>query len=82
VTLKWDASPAADLDHYSVYFGTASDFACDNASVIRSVRKTSVTDAGMPAGQPLFYKVVAYDSRMNASEPAVVEVAPLEAPGR
>jgi len=74
VELSWQASQAPDLHHYSVYVGQSEDFPCDNSTVIRSVYKNSVTDAGMATGKPLHYKVVAYDSRDNASAQAVVRV--------
>lgn len=74
VTLTWDQSKTPDLHHYSVYYGQDEDFACDNATVIRSVYKNSITDAGMAEG-PAYYKVVAYDSRQNASQPATIKAA-------
>lgn len=73
VTLQWDAVDAGDLHHYSVYCGSDANFPCDNSSLIRSVYKTSITDAGMADG-PIYYKVVAYDNRWNASPPATIQV--------
>jgi hypothetical protein len=83
VLLTWDECKDVDFHHYSVYCGSDRDFVCDNATVIRSVYKNSITDAGMPSGKGLYYKVVAYDGRWNASEPAVVEIGALaeSAPG-
>ena len=72
VAISWDKSDAPDLHHYSVFAGETSDFKCDNSTVIRSVFKTSITDVSLPA-RKMFYKVVAFDGRFNASEPSVVE---------
>ena len=58
---------------YSVYCSKTDDFACGNATVVRSVKKTSVTDVGVPAGTA-YYKVVAFDSRFNAGAPAEASV--------
>ena len=74
VTLTWDRNADGDLHHYSVYCGVDESFACGNATLIRSVYKTSITDAGMATGGPVYYKVVAYDSRENASKPTAVKV--------
>lgn len=74
VKLAWNANGAPDLHHYSVYCGNNEDFDCDNASLIRSVYKTSVTDAGMTTDGLVHYKVIAYDSRANASPPSTVAV--------
>ena len=74
VILAWTPVSDPDFHHYSVYCGTDRNFKCGNATLVRSVRKASITDAGMERGVPLFYKIVAYDSRMNASAPAVIEV--------
>ncbi|MFB3891483.1 MAG: hypothetical protein ACE15C_05605 [Phycisphaerae bacterium] len=73
VKLTWDNCADADFHHYSIYCGAGKDFKCDNSTLIRSVFKNSITDAGMAPGK-VTYKVVAYDSRWNASAPAVVEV--------
>jgi len=72
VHLSWAPCPARDLHHYSVYCGKTRDFEVGNASIIRSVYSTAMTDAGMEEDTPLFYKVVAFDSRANASEPTTV----------
>jgi hypothetical protein len=74
VAVSWSASPAADIHHYSVFCGTSPGFICSNETLIRSVLKTSVTDAVPNVPKGLFYKVIAVDSRWNESEPAVVEV--------
>jgi len=71
VKLSWNASDAPDVQYYSVYFGGSEGFKCGNATVIRSVKKTSITDAGARAGKA-YYKVVAFDSRLNAGEAATV----------
>jgi hypothetical protein len=73
VTITWLESEAGDLHHYSVYCGSSPVFTCDNITLIRSVLKTSVTDAVPfnPAG--LYYKVIAVDNRWNESEPATVK---------
>ena len=72
VEILWSPLKAADLHHYSVYCGDSEDFVCDNATIIRSVFKNSITDAlsGSPVG--LYYKVIAVDSRWNKSEPVTV----------
>jgi hypothetical protein len=74
VKLSWSASGEADLHHYSVYCGSDEGFPCDNSSIVRSVYKTSITDAGMAPGT-VYYKVVARDGRWNASAPVTVKVS-------
>jgi hypothetical protein len=74
VLLSWITSPERDFHHYSVYCGTTPDFTCDNETLIRSVLKTSVTDAVPFSPKGLYYKVVAVDNRWNQSEAAVVQV--------
>jgi len=74
VTLSWAACGDRDVHHYSVYCGPDEGFQCSNASVIRSVFKNSITDAGMDIARPVYYKVVAYDGRWNASKPATAFV--------
>jgi len=75
VRLTWNPSKAADFHHYSIYCGAGEDFICDNSSVIRSVYKNSITDAGMAIDGPAYYKVVAYDARGNASDPALIRAS-------
>jgi len=74
ITLSWSASPAGDIHHYSIFCGTSPDFICTNETLIRSVLKTSVTDAVPNLPKGLFYKVIAVDNRWNESEPSVIEV--------
>ena len=71
VKLTWDPVKARDVHHYSVYCGKTRDFACDNRTLIRSVFKTSVTDAPPQAPTGLHYKVLAVDSRWNRGAPAI-----------
>lgn len=74
IQLSWDPVNAPDLHHYSVYCGNKKDFRCDNETIIRSVFKTSVTDALPEKSGDLFYKVIAFDNRWNRSEPAMVGI--------
>jgi hypothetical protein len=74
VTLSWVAPADRDIHHYSVYCGKTTDFKCDNVTIIRSVLKTSVTDAVPFSPEGLYYKVIAVDNRWNESVPAVVVV--------
>ena len=80
VKLSWSGvsgTKALDLHHYSIYCGASEDFICNNETLIRSVLKTSVTDALPPeysGPKGLFYKVIAVDNRWNESSPATVQV--------
>jgi hypothetical protein len=74
ITLSWTASQDRDIHHYSVYCGKTPDFICNNETIIRSVLKTSVTDAVPFNPKGLYYKVVAVDNRWNESEPVMVAV--------
>jgi hypothetical protein len=74
VKLSWNASPAVDIHHYSVFCGTSPDFVCNNETLIRSVLKTSITDAVPFVPKGLYYKVIAVDNRWNESEPVVTLV--------
>ncbi|NOY37284.1 MAG: hypothetical protein GXO83_06880 [Chlorobi bacterium] len=74
VKISWLPSKEGDLHHYSVYCGNTEDFICDNATVIRSVFKNSITDLLPEKPVHLFYKVIAIDNRWNKSRPATIKV--------
>jgi len=73
VLLSWIPAPDLDIHHYSVYCGKSADFTCNNETLIRSVLKSSVTDAVPYSPAGLYYKVIAVDNRWNESEAALVE---------
>ena len=74
VKISWSPSKAANLHHYSVYCGNSENFVCDNATIIRSVFKNSITDKLPESPEGLYYKVIAIDNRWNKSEPVTVRV--------
>ena len=67
-------TPARDFSHFSVYAAPYPGFVPSNATLIRSVKGSEITDTGVRKGSLAWYKVVAYDSRMNPSKPATVHV--------
>ena len=74
VKLTWEPSRDGDFRHFSVYAGTHAAFTPANETVIRSVTGTGIVDTGVALGATVHYKVVAFDTRMNASEAAAVSV--------
>ncbi|MFU8946826.1 LamG-like jellyroll fold domain-containing protein [Mycetocola zhadangensis] len=67
VNLVWSASvDDVGVTGYSVYRGTAPDFAVDGASKIADTQSTMYTDTGLAAGT-YYYKVTAVDAAGNAS---------------
>ena len=80
VKLNWnpgdpaDPHAASDFSHFSVYAAAYPGFPPSNETLIRSVKGTEVTDTGVGIGRMVWYKVVAYDTRMNASALAEVMV--------
>ncbi len=74
IELSWESSDALDLHHYTIYSGNTADFECNNQTVIRSVLKTSFTDALPEIQQDNFYKIIAVDNRWNESKPVLIHV--------
>jgi len=72
IALAWDAHPALDLSHYSVYVGNTEDFKIGNETALSSTRKTAAVDWGIKPNTVYYYKVVAVDRRGQTSKPALI----------
>ena len=70
----WNPTAEPDLDYYSVYAGDSPDFPADQAHLIASTRRTEVLDWGLAPAARTTYKVVAFNRRGLASEPAAITV--------
>lgn len=68
--LYWAPNAEADLAGYRLYRGTSPGFAIGPSSLVASMTETGYTDA---AGQPYFYKLVAFDTHGNVSGASLLQ---------
>ena len=82
VTLEWDASPATDLSHYTVYRAesdTKTTPTLDTFDALGTTTLTTLTDSDVPASN-LYYSATASDQSGNESEPCKPIMVDAKAP--
>jgi len=73
VTLRWNASPEADISGYRVYYGTSQDsYAQPEGAGLNVGLSTSAQVQGLTKGQTYYFTVTAYDRAGNESNYSAV----------
>ena len=76
VSLSWVTNPpATDLDHYEVWRSIGDENGA-YVQIVPSTTSTSHVDMGLTNGETYWYKVAAFDKRLNSSYSAPVSAMP------
>jgi len=69
VVLKWDRNSESDLDHYTIYYGTASG-STDNVLTAQDADASSFTISTLAASTRYYFTISASDTAGNESDPS------------